>query len=217
MKADIRERISQQTERESKRSTIIIITLSTLLILAFVALAVMRTETIKTKDQAKKLEHQNQANQTNNKYVDVDEFIKQNKSTRTPNRPTTLQKEKQKPYNGLSKAITIDDLPPSKNPISIYTPPSYTDKSKTQNNQKRKSTHKVNWGWDLRAGKYIPENQGVFYYTISNNTINTTTVCNNYEYGSIRNRNCRKAAKQWFKDNCSQNFMAACGAAAMRP
>lgn len=81
---------------------------------------------------------------------------------------------------------------------------------------------KVNWHWDShrfssQKSKQGKSHSGVFYYSVNNNRINTSNVCDNYTKGSLIYRDCRKAAKQHFNKECSSNFTAACLAAGMTP
>lgn len=55
-------------------------------------------------------------------------------------------------------------------------------------------THWIS-GWDGN-GSYEAT------WQVVNNEIDSTSVCLNYRRGSIEYRECRKGAKQWFKDQC---------------
>ena len=79
----------------------------------------------------------------------------------------------------------------------------------------------VKWQWE-GAGfsskrKSQGKTDGVFYYQISNSVINTSSLCDNYTAGSLIYRDCRKAAKRYFNEQCSSQFPEACGAAGMTP
>jgi hypothetical protein len=50
-------------------------------------------------------------------------------------------------------------------------------------------------GWDNK-GAYRPT------WEVSGNRIDYGSVCGNYRSGSIDYRECRKGAKQWFKEQC---------------
>jgi hypothetical protein len=39
-------------------------------------------------------------------------------------------------------------------------------------------------------------------WQVANNEVDSSSVCLNYRWGSIEYRECRKGAKQWFKDQC---------------
>ena len=41
-------------------------------------------------------------------------------------------------------------------------------------------------------------------YTYTNWTIDNSSVCNNYKYGSVDYRDCRSGALVFFKDRCDQ-------------
>ncbi len=82
--------------------------------------------------------------------------------------------------------------------------------------------HKVQWSWHSHGfssgntkGKDV--SRGVFYYQQQQGRIDTSLLCNNYRYGSLVYRDCRKAAKAYFGKQCSSQFMAACAAAGMTP
>ncbi len=90
----------------------------------------------------------------------------------------------------------------------------------------RKSTSsptvKVNWSWDSNSfSNSKPGNarqsKGVFHYSVVNNRIKTHRLCENYSTGSLIYRDCRKAAKRYFNEQCSSSFPAACVAAGMAP
>lgn len=81
---------------------------------------------------------------------------------------------------------------------------------------------KVNWTWNSHSFSNQrktrkPSSKGVFHYQLVNNRIDTSSVCNNYPTGSLLYRDCRKAAKKYFNDQCSSKFAAACVAAGMTP
>lgn len=50
-------------------------------------------------------------------------------------------------------------------------------------------------GWDGN-GSYLAT------WQVASNEVDSASVCVNYRRGSIEYRECRKAAKQWFKDQC---------------
>ncbi len=69
--------------------------------------------------------------------------------------------------------------------------------------------------WQWKSEKTY--RSGTFTYTQRNGKIETHMICRNYKYGSFEYRDCRKAAKKYFKDACSNQFAAACNAAEMIP
>jgi hypothetical protein len=52
-------------------------------------------------------------------------------------------------------------------------------------------------GWD-GTSSYLAT------WHVINDDIDSSSVCLNYKRGSIDYRECRKGAKQWFKDQCQQ-------------
>ena len=66
--------------------------------------------------------------------------------------------------------------------------------------------------WQWRSKK--AHSSGSFTYT-EKKSINTNEVCSNYKIGSLRYRDCRKAAKKYFKDACASYYKAACAAGDM--
>lgn len=82
-------------------------------------------------------------------------------------------------------------------------------------------TVKVNWSWNSHSFSNQRNTRkpvsGVFWYQLANNRIDTSSVCDNYRAGSLIYRDCRKAARQHFKAQCSSQFPAACLAAGMTP
>lgn len=75
------------------------------------------------------------------------------------------------------------------------------------------STRTIPWSWKSEKS----HRSGKFTYVERSGRIDTPSVCANYKYGSLIYRDCRKAAKKYFKDACSSQFKAACGAADMIP
>lgn len=74
-------------------------------------------------------------------------------------------------------------------------------------------TRTIPWQW--KSVKNY--RSGTFNYTQRNGKIETHKICRNYKYGSFEYRDCRKAAKKYFKDVCSSQFAAACLASEMIP
>ena len=75
------------------------------------------------------------------------------------------------------------------------------------------NTRSIPWSWKSQKSHH----SGTFTYVERSGRIYTPSVCANYKYGSLIYRDCRKAAKKYFKDACSSQFKAACGAADMIP
>lgn len=79
----------------------------------------------------------------------------------------------------------------------------------------------VKWQWEgtgfSSKRKSQGKTNGVFYYQINNRSINSSSLCDNYTAGSLIYRDCRKAAKRYFTEQCSSQFPEACGAAGMTP
>lgn len=69
--------------------------------------------------------------------------------------------------------------------------------------------------WQWKSEKTY--RSGTFTYTQRSGKIATHTICRNYKYGSFEYRDCRKAAKKYFKNACSSEFKAACAAGDMIP
>ncbi|MBS7325894.1 MAG: hypothetical protein KIG85_04635 [Thiopseudomonas sp.] len=61
------------------------------------------------------------------------------------------------------------------------------------------------------------QNSGLFYYRIHGQQIPTATICNNYSAGSFIYRDCRKAARRHFQQQCKAGVSMACTAANMTP
>lgn len=96
-------------------------------------------------------------------------------------------------------------------PITTYRQP-------VQQNQRFRKTHSVPWTWQSYGSGFSKHNKyGQFTYVETERGIDTGSVCKNYKYGSLEYRDCRKAAKKWFQDQCSGNFQQACLAGNMIP
>lgn len=107
---------------------------------------------------------------------------------------------------------------------SIAPPPSryYASRSAGSNAQVRQVPQPVNepttirtipWAWE----SVKTQRSGTFTYKQTSSGIDTMSVCRNYKSGSFIYRDCRKAAKKYFQEVCSNDFRAACGAADMIP
>lgn len=77
------------------------------------------------------------------------------------------------------------------------------------------ASHQRTIPWSWKSEK--THRRGTFTFTENKQGINTMSVCSNYKRGSFIYRDCRKAAKKYFKDACSSQYRAACGAADMIP
>lgn len=107
---------------------------------------------------------------------------------------------------------------------SLPPPPaeSFYRRSPAAAKQSASKVIKVNWSWNSHSFSNqhkarTPSSKGVFHYQLVNNRIDTSSICSNYATGSLLYRDCRKAAKQHFNDQCSSRFAAACVAAGMTP
>lgn len=71
----------------------------------------------------------------------------------------------------------------------------------------------VPWQWKSQKS----HRSGKFTYSQTDRGIDTNGVCSNYKHGSFEYRDCRKAAKRYFQNACSNEFRAACNAGEMIP
>ena len=95
-----------------------------------------------------------------------------------------------------------DDNYTPKQPVNVYTPTAYKQVAPASTNNERRSKpvrreQTVEWikGW----------NGGTSYlagWVTVNNYIDSTSVCANHRKGSIDYRECRKAAKQHYHEEC---------------
>ncbi|WP_394239140.1 hypothetical protein [Pseudomonas anguilliseptica] len=95
-----------------------------------------------------------------------------------------------------------DDNYTPKQPGNIYTPTAYKQVAQASNRNERRSKpvrreRSIQWikGWDGGTG-YLAE------WVTVNNYIDSTSVCANHRRGSIDYRECRKAAKQHYHEEC---------------
>lgn len=58
---------------------------------------------------------------------------------------------------------------------------------------------------------------GQFLYQVNNGRVDTSSVCKNEDYGSLRYRDCRKGAKAYFVTQCNAGSKEACSASSMAP
>lgn len=137
-----------------------------------------------------------------------------------------LEWEKDNSAQNRAKQTVFNDknYQPTKPVNTIKPPPSrYYEsgeaRSKAQINEVYRSLHQpavkrtIPWEWKSQK----THRSGVFTYTERNGKIETHTVCTNYKKGSFVYRDCRKAAKRYFKKACSTDFRAACHASDMIP
>lgn len=137
-----------------------------------------------------------------------------------------LEWEKENSAQNRAKQTTFNDknYQPTKPVNTIKPPPSrYYEsgeaRSKAQISEVYRSLHQpavkrtIPWEWKSQK----THRSGVFTYTERNGKIETHTVCTNYKKGSFVYRDCRKAAKRYFKKTCSTDFKAVCHASDMIP
>lgn len=82
--------------------------------------------------------------------------------------------------------------------------------SSTQKRSVSRETHLSNWSWENGHNKQRVSGQ--FQWTVLNDQIDFSSVCQNYKRGSFIYRDCRKGAKVAFKQMCSR-YQPACAAA----
>lgn len=81
-------------------------------------------------------------------------------------------------------------------------------------------THWQYWQWEsysYGSGLGTKAKGGRFSYIETDRGIDTNSICANYTQGSFDYRDCRKAAKKWFKSQCSSSFKQACLAGNITP
>jgi hypothetical protein len=127
------------------------------------------------------------------------------------------QKKKQTVFNdsNYQPRGSVNTMAP---PPSRYYPTKET-RSKAQVSEVYRSfsqpveSRTIPWQWKSEK----TYRSGTFTYTQRSGKIATHTICRNYKYGSFEYRDCRKAAKKYFKNACSSEFKAACAAGDMIP
>ncbi|AHL74611.1 hypothetical protein CH92_05675 [Stutzerimonas stutzeri] len=91
-------------------------------------------------------------------------------------------------------------------------PARYYASSSSSNTQKRSETRETNmsnWSWENGHNKQRVGGQ--FQWTVVNDQIDFSSVCQNYKRGSLIYRDCRKGAKVAFKQMCGR-YKPACSA-----
>ncbi len=81
--------------------------------------------------------------------------------------------------------------------------------SSTQKRSVTRETHLSNWSWENGHNKQ--RINGQLQWTVVNDKIEFSSVCQNYKRGSLIYRDCRKGAKVAFKRMCSR-YEPACAA-----
>jgi hypothetical protein len=92
-----------------------------------------------------------------------------------------------------------DDNYRPKQPDNTYSPPAYQQAETNQSTQQRRMQREQDAHWINKwsgGGQYLAE------WEVLNNYIDSGSVCANHRRGSIDYRECRKGAKQFFKDQC---------------
>ncbi|QGZ32163.1 hypothetical protein [Stutzerimonas stutzeri] len=96
---------------------------------------------------------------------------------------------------------------------TMQPPPARYYASNSSNNTRKRSvsreTHLSNWSWEIGHNKQRVGGQ--FQWTVVNDQIDFSSVCQNYKRGSLIYRDCRKGAKVAFKKMCSR-YEPACAA-----
>jgi len=91
-------------------------------------------------------------------------------------------------------------------------PARYYTSSSSSNTQRRSETRETNmsnWSWENGHNKQRVGGQ--FQWTVVDDQIDFSSVCQNYKRGSLIYRDCRKGAKVAFKKMCSR-YQPACSA-----
>ena len=134
--------------------------------------------------------------------------------------PTIEQWEREKREKRERQTVFNDDnyRPRGATNVAKIPNPVTTYKQPTQQRKRFRNTHSVDWTWQSYGSGFSKHNKyGKFTYIETEKGIDTASVCKNYKHGSLDYRDCRKAAKKWFKDRCSSNFPQACLAQNMIP
>ncbi|MGA6099191.1 hypothetical protein ACPESN_15150 [Stutzerimonas marianensis] len=114
-----------------------------------------------------------------------------------------------------SKQTAFSDENYTPRPVAntMQPPPArYYVSSSSSNTQKRSETRETNmsnWSWENGHNKQRVGGQ--FQWTVVNDQIDFSSVCQNYKRGSLIYRDCRKGAKVAFKQMCGQ-YKPACSA-----
>lgn len=130
-------------------------------------------------------------------------------SVKTPAKQTVFNDQNYQPKSSIN---------------TIAPPPSqYYEQGQARSNAQVREVHRsfsgvsnkrtIPWSWKSEK----THRSGTFTFTESRNGINIMSICSNYKRGSFIYRDCRKAAKKYFKDACSSQYKAACGPADMIP
>lgn len=206
MKADLNDRIGQHTSRDEKKSTIIIVTLSTLLMGAIAALGYWKTNDFHERELAEKTSKLEKA--------EARRLAANHEAVTAPNKPGKQSREKKDQI-----AIVTTEETNWKNKVNYYTEQKQSTQPSYKKPNKRRTSLRSNipWQWVETTGKKRSVDRGVFHLTLQGDLIDASSICDNYPNGSIKYRNCRKAAKQWLKDNCTTAAPEICKASNMHP
>ena len=107
-----------------------------------------------------------------------------------------------------------------KGAINSIEPPAkrHFQKNKSQGILIEKNVGNWTWqstGYGARGQRKIVSGQ--FTYLVKNGRVDTSSVCANEPYGTLRYRDCRKGAKQYFQRRCKAGSPEACSGADMIP
>lgn len=125
------------------------------------------------------------------------------------------------PGTGKKQTVFNDQNYVPKGAVNSIPPPTMTSRAKPQT---RKAPTRYRewapWYWDSvqsgRGGRKT-RTSGRFAYDVIGSRINTSSVCSNEKYGSLRYRDCRKGAKAYFVQACKSGNREACTASSMAP
>lgn len=93
-------------------------------------------------------------------------------------------------------------------------------RTKIQARQAKVERKEAWWTWESIAsgtGGRKRGSSGMFSYLVKNGMIDTSSVCGNETQGSLRYRDCRKGAKDYFAKKCKSGNREACTGSEMIP
>ncbi len=234
LRADLEQRILQPRKKPSNRPLSFFLVLSAMSVVAILyywdALDVIKQQ---FQDQFFELEKSDTSDQTQLNAIDVQPQIRKEERQARPSStrsaavispmPESRYGERQKKEHTQSiekQTVFNDNNYTPKGAVNKMPAPRKLASAERPISQKNtyRNTRDVQWTWESYASGFNKKKHGGYFtFTDTERGIDTNNVCGNYTYGSLIYRDCRKAAKKWFQDRCSNDFRHACLAGNMIP
>lgn len=197
--------------------------ISAIIFLSIIVLGIWKAKDFENQEHPKALK-QIEQQKTISTNTQPEASIQQRANTEKDHDPEDKTKRKEKTTHNGFAIITTGKLE-GHNTVSYYNAQKSTQyqtditpKKKNTKNQIRDFRKNIPWQWQTKSGSNAKMDKGIFHLTMRGDLIDESMICNNYKSGSLIYRSCRKAAKQWLKNECRKTSRdIICKAANMQP